>query len=618
MIFEPILVYRLNYSYFCSKIVHMDKETVIDFIWHNPSSSKSEIRQGIAFNGSDSSLKRIIAEAVRSGEIYPEGNGRTTTYAPRKFPDGIQTFEKIRKEGYLYIDKTDLVYSLVNRASSYVFLSRPRRFGKSLLISTLQSYFEGNRALFQGLEIEKREKNWTRYPVVRLDLSTAGDAMDTDQLYLKLGNILAENEVSLGIPKNETLPGERLNALVLRAYEKYRQKVVILIDEYDAPLLETVFDPKKAAAFKGIVKELFSPLKKLEPSLRFVFLTGITKFSQMSLFSTLNNLDDISLDDDFCSLCGFTEKEITRSFLASIKILARKMGVSPSDLSTQIKQKYDGYHFSPACLDIYNPFSVLKVFSKMRLSDYWFSSGTPTLLFDALKRFDTHLYDMDGIEVPASVFNQPTESITSAIPLFYQSGYLTLKSYHPDTDTYILGIPNAEVRSGLMDNLLPSVINKSPVETQNVAIRFKRALLENNLEKAMDLLKGFFASIPYPEFGNEALDSFEKKEAYFKRLFYVVFSFMNVQIFTEVMNSEGRTDALMYLGNTVYIIEAKLDSSPEDALRQIQEKGYASRFAGSDKTVVCVGVNFSSKTRTIDRWLTLSATSAANNNHTVL
>lgn len=582
----------------------MAQDRIIDFLLQNPSSSRSEIREGTGFTDSDSSLKRILTEAVESGSIIAEGNGRATRYALRKYPDGIQTFEKIRTEGYLYIDKTGLVYTLANRASSYVFLSRPRRFGKSLLISTLKAYFEGRKELFEGLEMEKREKKWIHFPVVRLDLSTAGDALDRDQLYLKLGNLLRENEDALGLPQNETIPGERLYALVRQAYDKYNQKVVILIDEYDAPILGTVFHSSPLEEFKAIVKELFSPLKKLEPYVRFVFLTGITKFSQMSLFSTLNNLDDISMDDEYAPLCGFTEEEVNRSFAPDFRILAKRTGVVPEEAVLQVKRRYDGYHFSPACVDIYNPFSVLKVFSKMKLSDYWFSSGTPTLLFESLKRFDTDLYDIDGVEAPASLFNQPTETINSVIPLFYQSGYLTIKTYHPDTDTYMLGIPNAEVRSGLMDNLLPVVAHQSPVETQNVAIRFKRALISGQIDLALDILKAFIASIPYPEFGKEALDTFEKKKAYFKRLFYVVFSFMNVQIYTEVMNSEGRTDALMYMGDTVYIVEAKLDSTPSEALRQIREKGYADRFAGSGKKVVCLGLNFSSETRTVESWAT--------------
>ena len=580
----------------------MNKDAIIDYIWEHPFSSRSDIRYGTGFSGSDATLKRLIANAVETGTILADGKGRSTKYFPRKYPDGIQTFEKIRKEGYLYIDKTGLMYNLVNQEAPYVFLSRPRRFGKSLLISTMKSYFEGDRDLFKGLEIEAREKNWTAHPVVRLDLSTAADAADKEQLYLKLGNILGENEAHFEIAEDNTIPGERLYSLVKRAYEKFNQRVVILIDEYDAPMLGAIYDEEKTETFKLIVKELFSPLKKLEPYLRFVFLTGITKFSQMSIFSTLNNLDDISLDDKYSTICGFTDKEIQTYLGNSIRAFAKTIGTSYEETYAQIKQKYDGYHFSASCPDIYNPFSVLKSLSKMRMADYWFSSGTPTLLLESLKRFNTHIYDIDGAETSASVFNQPTESITSVIPLFYQSGYLTLKTYHQDTDTFVLGIPNAEVRAGLMDNLLPSVINKNPIETQNIAIQFKRALLDDNIDSAMNILKGFFASIPYPEFGKEALEDFEKKEAYFKRLFYIVFSFMNVQIYTEVMNSEGRTDALMYLGNTIYIIEAKLDSTPEEALAQIVQKGYALRFAGSGKRIISLGLNFSSKTRTIDSW----------------
>lgn len=580
----------------------MDKENIIDYVRKHAVSSRADIRKGSGYQGSDATLKRMIAAAVKDGAVVAYGKGRATKYTCVKYPDGIQTFEKIREEGYLYVDKTDLVYSLVNKSSSYVFLSRPRRFGKSLLISTLKAYFEGNKDLFKGLAIENRERQWTRFPVVRLDLSTAGDALDEQQLYLKLGNILADNENRLGLEKVETLPGERLNSMVRRAFEKYHQSVVILIDEYDAPLLGAISDDERATVFKSIVKELFSPLKTLEPYLRFVFLTGITKFSQMSLFSTLNNLDDISMDDEFAAICGFTQAEMDKVFVSSIGILARTYGIAWDEMAAQIKRKYDGYHFSPACVDIYNPFSVLKVFSKMKLSDYWFASGTPTLLFESLKRFNTQLYDIDGVEASASVFNQPTESITNVLPLFYQSGYLSLKSYLPDTDTFILGIPNSEVRSGLMDNLLPTVARQTPIETQNVAIRFKRALIDNKIDLALEVLKGFFASIPYPEFGKGALDSFEKKEAYFKRLFYIVFSFMNVQIYTEVMNSEGRTDAILYLGDVIYIVEAKLDASPEEALEQIRQKGYASRFEGSGKQVVCIGLNFSSKTRTIESW----------------
>lgn len=592
----------------------MVQTKIVEYILEHPSSSKEEIKKGISFSGSDASFKRFLRKALSEGIIIRLGKGRASRYSVtaisavssevRKYPDGIQTFEKIIQEGYLYVDKTNLIWKLANGSSSYIFLSRPRRFGKSLLISTLKAYFEGKKDLFKGLAIEDLESEWKVRPVIRLDLSTAGDVLNEQQLYLKFGNILSENEDSLGIAHMDSLPGERLYRLVKEVYEKTGEKVVLLIDEYDAPLLSVLYDDSKQSIYKTIVKELFSPIKKLDPILRFVFLSGITKFSQMSIFSTLNNLRDISLEDEYASLCGFTENEVTTVFRQDIQTLADTMKDKSQTVITQLKQRYDGYHFSPSCQDIYNPYSVLRVFASMRLSDYWYSSGTPTILFDTLKRFDTDIYDIDGVEVTSSVFNQPTEVVTNAVSLFYQSGYLTIKEYNSTYDTYILTIPNAEVRAGLMENLLPLLTSKNPIESQNLAIRFKRALVENNIDKAMELLQGFFASIPYPEYGKKTLETLEQKETYFQRLFYIVFSFMNIQIFTEVMNSEGRTDAVLYLGDTVYVVEAKLDAvSAQEAVRQIDEKGYVIRYKGKGARIVKIGLNFSSKTRTIQDWV---------------
>lgn len=581
---------------------------LMDFLRAHPGSSVGEIEKGLDMAVAKSTIKRILSSAVRANEVIVDGKGRATVYylkgqPIRKYPDGIQTFEKIIREGYVYVDKTDLVYRLAHDASGYVFLSRPRRFGKSLLISTLKAYFEGREDLFRGLAIERMEKRWESFPVIRLDLSTTANIQDKGQLYLKLGNILLENEKNLGLDPLETLPGERLDRMVRLAFEKYGKKVVVLVDEYDAPILETLFDEEKAREIKPVVKELFSPLKKLDPYLRFTFITGITKFSQMSIFSTLNNLDDVSLDDDFATLCGFTADEIDRQFLTELKCMTEETGTTTDAMKETLRQKYDGYHFSPACMGVYNPFSVLKVFSKHKLANYWFESGTPSILLETLKRFSTDIYELDGAEMTASAFSQPTETATSAVPIFYQSGYLTIQSYNPQLDSYVLSIPNAEVRAGLMDNLVPILLNQNPLESQNLAIRFKRALLQNDIGGAVEVLKGFFASIPYPEFGKGALDTLEKKEAYFKRLFYIVFSFMNIQIYTEVMNSRGRTDALMFMGDNVYVVEAKLDaSSAREAIDQIDARDYAARFAGTGKRVVKLGINFSSVTRTIKDW----------------
>ena len=586
------------------------QEDIVNYLREHPSSSKTDIKKGIGFNGSDATLKRIIKKSVDKGFIIACGEGRARRYSAsvgynqkRIFPDGIQTFEKIIQEGYVYVDKTEEIWELTHCGSQSIFLSRPRRFGKSLLISTLKAYFEGKKYLFNGLAIEELESKWESYPVVRLDLSSANNAMDSQQLYLKLGKILEENEDSFGVSHSDILPGERLYRLIKEIYEKKGKRIVLLIDEYDAPLLGTLYNHNTESVFKQIVKEFFSPIKKLDPFLHFTFISGITKFSQLSIFSALNNLRDISMEDSFATLCGFTEEEISGEFNSDVKKLSEIMSESRENIYEKLKQRYDGYHFSPSCVDTYNPYSVLRVFSSMKIADYWYSSGTPTVLIDTLKYFDTDLYDIDGVEVTSSVFNQPTETVTNAVSLFYQSGYLTIKEYDKDFDSYKLTIPNAEVRAGLMDNLLPILFKKNQIESQNIAIRFKRALLNDDISTAMDLLKAFFASIPYPEFGKGA-NSETRKEAYYKRLFYVVFSFMNIQIYTEVMNSEGRTDAIMFLADKIYVVEAKLDApSAQEAIKQIDEKGYTERFLDSDKKIFKLGLNFSSKSRTIKDWV---------------
>lgn len=593
----------------------MTPNILSEYLREHPRSSKKEIKEGIVFEGSDATFKRCLKKGVEAGLITFEGEGRGRRYSAfggigiaRKYPDGIQTFEKIIRDGYVYVDKTRLIWEIVHCGSQNIFLSRPRRFGKSLLISTLKAYFEGRRELFEGLAIDKLETEWKAYPVVRLDLSTANNALDAQQLYTKLANILEENEDSFGIEHKDLLPGDRLYHLVKAVYEKTGRQVVLLIDEYDAPLLGVLFDTDRESTYKSIVKELFSPIKKLDPYLRFTFISGITKFSQLSIFSALNSLRDISMEDQYAALCGFTEEETQSVFREDIHSLAGILRESDESLSIKLKQRYDGYHFSPACKDIYNPYSILRAFSSMKIADYWYSSGTPTVLIEALKQFETDIYEIDGVEVTSSAFNQPTESVTNAVSLFYQSGYLTIKEYNPDFDSYILTIPNAEVRAGLMDNLLPVLFKKNQIESQNLAIRFKRALVDEDINLAMELLKAFFASIPYPEYGQEALGTIFRKEAYYKRLFYVVFSFMNIQIYTEVMNSEGRTDAVMYLGDCVYIVEAKLDApSAQDAVNQITEKGYDKRFLGSPLKIKKLGLNFSSKTRTIEDWVLLDA-----------
>ena len=438
--------------------------TLLAFLGDNPGSSRVEIKEGCGFTMSDATLKRLLLAGVNLGDIEVMGKGKATKYAravpvysgkKRKYPAGIQTFEKIITDGFTYIDKTDLVYSLANNEAGYCFLSRPRRFGKSLLVSTLKSYFEGRKDLFKGLAIEKLESKWTAYPVIHLDLSIAAYELDKDTLLQKLNSILEFNENELGLKNTKGAPGTKLSAMVINAYKKYGQRVVVLIDEYDSPVLGGIYHGDNGPAFKLIMRELYAPLKSLDPYLRFVFLTGITKFSQLSVFSALNNLTDISFLDKYSQICGFTEEELDTVFDIDVIELASRLGIRPSKVIEKLKQRYDGYHFSPACMDVYNPYSLLRLFSSMQIQDYWSASGTPTILINALKQFNKDISEIDGCEVPAHVLMMPTENLESIEPLFYQSGYLTIKRYDSQKDSYILGIPNAEVRRGLMYSILP-------------------------------------------------------------------------------------------------------------------------------------------------------------------
>ena len=586
-------------------------DELLSFIGDNPNSSRAEIKEGCGFTMSDATLKRMLQAGVNLGDIEVLGRGRATRYAravpvysgkKRKYPAGIQTFEKIISEGYTYIDKTDLVYSLANSDGGYFFLSRPRRFGKSLLVSTLKSYFEGRKDLFSGLAMEKLEKNWTAYPVIHLDLSLAAYELDKDTLLKKLDYILRLNETILGLEETVGSPGMKLQAMVVNAYGKYGQKVVVLIDEYDSPVLGGIYNGDNGPVFKLIMRELYAPLKNLDPYLRFVFLTGITKFSQLSVFSALNNLADVSFSDAYATICGFTAEDMDKVFDVDIIELASRLGVRPSKVMEMIKQRYDGYHFSPACVGVYNPFSLLKVFVSMQMEDFWFYSGTPTVLFETMKQFGQDISDIDGIKVNLGYLLAPTEELNNAIPLLFQSGYLTIKKYLPKDRSVILGIPNSEVRRGLTGSLLPAIAGCSRLDGDNLASSFAIALRKHDIDGAMTVLQAFFAGIPYPEFGKE--NALLKKEAYYKRLFYTVFSFMNMQIYTEVQNSEGRTDAVMVLDDSVYVVEFKVDaSSAREAIEQISTRGYATRYGTTGRKIYKLGINFSSKTGTIGDWV---------------
>lgn len=417
--------------------------------------------------------------------------------ATKLYPIGMQTFSEIREEDFLYVDKTEYIYRMTHTSGKYFFLARPRRFGKSLLVSTMQSYFEGKKELFKGLAVEKLEKEWTEYSVLHFDMS-GGKHMEPEQLELYLGYILEDQEKKWGINEPRIGANNRLIDLINTAYEKSGKQVVVLIDEYDAPMLDVAHEKEQLDVLRNIMRNFFSPLKYSEAKMRFVFLTGITKFSQVSIFSELNNITNVSMDDEYAGICGITKEELLENMSDDIDMLADALGYSREMMIAKLKENYDGYHFSKKSPDVFNPYSLLNCFSKKELGAFWFSSGTPTYLINMLRQFGVLPTEIAPTEAVSSSFNAPTENMKTITPLLYQSGYVTIKKYDPETRIYTLDIPNKEIKVGLFDNLLPNYVDGVSAERGNVAIA-KMALLigKRNMDGALHLLQDFLGTVPY-------------------------------------------------------------------------------------------------------------------------
>ena len=519
----------------------------------------------------------------------------------RRYPIGIQTFERIIKEGYIYVDKTDLVWQIAN-GSPFTFLSRPRRFGKSLLTTTLKSYFEGRRDLFEGLKIMDLEKEWKQYPVIHLDMSMAKNKGDANNLqrYLRL-------YVSEFVPpytqNDERLPGEKLASLIQYLYKETGNQVVILIDEYDAPLLDVIHEHERLGAMKEVMQEFYQPLKACEEMIRFCFLTGITKFSQLSIFSTLNNIKNVSMMPQFSTICGITERELTTVLSDDIDMLAKEYECSHEEMHQMLKTQYDGYHFSGRSEEVYNPYSLFNCFDEKEIKNFWFESGTPTFLFNQMKRFGTDITQMDEILADVTSFDRPTETLTDALPLLYQAGYLTIKKYDRKYNIYTLSIPNQEVRIGFAKGLLPYY---SGLDTNNVhigcATKMWMALQKGDIDKALKELKAFLAGVPYVEGFKQKLAEAATREGFYEYTFYLILSMLNVYVQTQVKCSTGRVDMIVHAPQTIYLFEFKIKSTAEKALQQIEEKDYAAQFATDPRNLVKVGVNFDIDTWTIEDW----------------
>ena len=511
----------------------------------------------------------------------------------RLYPIGIQTFSKIREGNYLYIDKTAYVYRMTHSASSYMFLSRPRRFGKSLLTSTLHSYFSGRKDLFHGLAMEKLEKDWVEYPVLHFDMSTAKHA-DSEQLLQELNLKLYGYEQIYGRLEEEVNPNQRLMGLIKRAYEQTGKKVVVLIDEYDAPLLDVVHERENLDVLRNIMRNFYSPLKACDPYLRYVFLTGITKFSQLSIFSELNNIKNISMDEPYAAICGISEDEIRLQMKDDLGGLAKKLEITPEEALMKLKENYDGYHFTSPSPDIYNPFSLLNAFADGKFGSYWFGSGTPTYLVKMLDKFGVKPSEIGRRQLKSSVFDAPTETMTDAVPLLYQSGYITIKDYNKMLDLYTLDIPNKEVRLGLMESLLPYYVNnKTPEATTMVAYLFYD-IQNGDMDAALHRLQEFLSTIPY-------CDN-TRFEGHYQQVFYIIFSLLGYYVDVEVRTPRGRVDIVLRTKTTLYVMELKLDKSAGEAMEQIDLKNYPERFALCGLPVVKVAVCFDSERCTIGDW----------------
>ena len=523
----------------------------------------------------------------------------------RRYPIGIQTFSRIIRDGYIYVDKTDLVWQLAHYAT-YVFMSRPRRFGKSLLTSTLESYFSGEKDLFEGLKIMELEQEWTQYPVIRLDLSMAKAQASAEALQKRLLLMLEDYADIYGRKETEVTPGGLLQGLIRRAYEQTGKQVVVIIDEYDAPLLDVLHKEAMLDDMRQVMQEFYVPLKANEQYVKFCFITGITKFSQLSsqtptrthgwTISTINNLKNVSMNPRFSAICGITEQEVKGVFDEDIRRMAHKFGCSTEEMFAKIKDRYDGYHFAAESEDIYNPFSLLNAFGDEELSNYWFSTGTPTFLIQQMQHFHTDIASFENYEAFSSDFDQPTEAMTNALPLLYQSGYLTIKGYDRESEMYTLSIPNQEVRIGYVEGLLPVYTG---LESRNVkagfALKFWRALKQGDVNQAMREMQSYMAGIPYVEGFKQKLAEAATAEGFYEYTMYLIFSMLNVYVRTQVKCVGGRTDMVVWMPDTVYVFELKVNGTAQEALEQIDDKGYAIPFQTDHRRVVKVGVRFNAE-----------------------
>ena len=507
--------------------------------------------------------------------------------ARKLYPIGIQTFEEVRKLDNLYIDKTEYIYRMTHTDGKYFFLSRPRRFGKSLLVSTFQSYFEGKKELFEGLAIEKLEKEWNEYPVLHFDLSK-GKHMENEQLEEYLGYLLEDYEQKYGIENHRNGNNNRFNDLIEVVYQKTGKQVVVLIDEYDAPLLDVAHEKEKLDVLRNTMRNFYSPLKGNESMLRFVFMTGITKFSQLSIFSELNNIKNVSMKVPYAGICGITKEELLTQMSDDIDELAENLELSREETIEELKSHYDGYHFCWPSPDVFNPYSLLNCFADGEMDSYWFGSGTPTYLIEKMREFHVLPSQLGRVRAKAASFDAATERMTSLTPLLYQSGYLTIKDYEKKIDVYTLDFPNKEIEVGLFDCLLPGYLGAGIDAGRVVIADISTYINSGEMDEALQMLADFLETIPYCDNTHY--------EGHWQQTLYIMFALLtNYSILVEQRTAKGRIDITMETADTIYVMELKFNKNAEEALAQIEAKHYADAFKMSGKKVVKIGLNFSVK-----------------------
>lgn len=523
-----------------------------------------------------------------------------------KYPVDTDQFQIIREQGLLYVDKTDLMFDLANRYR-YVFLARPRRFGKSLLCNTFKAYFQGQKELFNGLKVMELEKEWTKFPVLHFTLSGLKN-VTVPLAQSKLENLISDYEKIYGRDPEQKTPGARFRGLIHRAKEQTGENVVVILDEYDAAIMRLMYEPDQLADMRSMLREFYQVLKDEGAYLRFVFITGVTKFSQLSIFSELNNLNQISLDNRYSGICGITQEELDTVLRPCIEDYAQNLHISVDDAYALLKKNYDGYHFSPKGQDVYAPFSLLRALDKNDTNHYWFESGTSTALLEHLKRYPiTRALDYDGVEVCENEFSIPCESADTPMPLLYQSGYLTIASYDPLLKLYVLKIPNNEVRKGLIDCLMPIILKRTVADNNGLVTAMAKAIFSRDLGKALTALRSYIAKIPYDIITKEEWECNESREAFYKLLIYMAFSMLNSIVDTEVKSILGRADVVIQTNADIFVLELKVDDTVENALQQINSKGYTIPYEADGRKLTKCGICISSSVRNITHWRTTDA-----------